>query len=136
MLQLVAVNRGHVQVQHAIYKCVVVLLTVYSAWYTQVMDALQVQQQAAATAATGQQAAANQPLMQQPQQVQQPPPQQQQQPGQQQLGGMAAADAGMGSLMGMMPAGGMLSPMGAMMPGMLMGMGAMTGAMLLRVCAD
>jgi hypothetical protein len=111
-----------------------VLLTVSSAWYMQVMDAVQVQQQAAATAATGQQAAANQPLMQQPQQVQQPPPQQQ--PGQQQLGGMAAADAGMGSLMGMMPAGGMLNPMGAMMPGMLMGMGAMTGAMLRRVCAD
>jgi hypothetical protein len=86
----------------------------------QLMDAMQAQQQAAA--ATVQQATGAQQMMQQPQQ-----------PGQQQPAQMGA-DGGMGGLLGMMPGGGLMSPMSQMMPGMNMGMGAMAGGCSAAMC--
>jgi hypothetical protein len=107
----------------------------------QLMDVMAVQQQAAAAsvqqAAAAQQQGLLQPGQQQQQHPQQHQPQQQQQqqlPGQQQqqqqMGAMAA-DGGMGGMLGMMPGGGLMSPMGQVMPGLNMGMGAMPGGLVI-----
>lgn len=91
----------------------------------QLMDAMQAQQQAAA--ATVQQAAAGQQsltLQQQQlmQQQQQQPPQQQQVAQQHALG-----PDGMGNMLGLMPGGSLMSPVGQLLPGVNMGMGGMPG---------
>jgi hypothetical protein len=88
----------------------------------QLMDAMQAQQQAAAATVQQAAAAAGQQQQQQPGQ-----------PGQPQMGVMGAADGGMGGLLGMLPGGGLMSPMGQMMPGMAMPMGAMPGGFCVHV---
>jgi hypothetical protein len=86
----------------------------------QLMDVMHVQQQAAAASVQQAAAAAQQQGLQQ----HQPQQQQQQHPGQQQQQQMPG-------MLGMMPGGGLMSPMGQVMPGLNMGMGAMTGGLVI-----